>query len=231
MKRFWMLAVAATLSLTALAQEHVEPFPSFVQVTGTAEREVEPDEIYLSITINERDSKGKITVEQQQREMLAALRKQGIDVEKQLKMVDLTSSFFKKHTSVATAQYQLKLGSAAAVAKAWRALDALGISQVHVEKVSHSKLAAFKAEVRADAMRAARSNAAALAEAIGQKIGKCFYIYDSNNGVMPTFYAANAMVKARGIEVAEDAMEAEMEAMEFQTIKLQYRVQAKFVLE
>ena len=207
MKRFWMLAVAATLSLTALAQEHVEPFPSFVQVTGTAEREVEPDEIYLSITINERDSKGKI------------------------KMVDLTSSFFKKHTSVATAQYQLKLGSAAAVAKAWRALDALGISQVHVEKVSHSKLAAFKAEVRADAMRAARSNAAALAEAIGQKIGKCFYIYDSNNGVMPTFYAANAMVKARGIEVAEDAMEAEMEAMEFQTIKLQYRVQAKFVLE
>lgn len=227
-----MLAVAVMLSLPALAQENVEPFPSYVQVTGTAEREIEPDEIYLSITINERDSKGKITVEQQQRDMLAALREQGVDIEQQLRMVDLSSSFFRKNVSVATAQYQLKLGSAAAVARAWRALDALGISQVNVEKVSHSKIAEHKAAVRADAMRAARSNAAALAEAIGQKIGKCFYIYDGNSGVMPISYAANVMTKSRGmLDSAAGIEEEAMEAMEFQTIKLQYRVQAKFVLE
>ena len=231
MKRFWMLAVAMTLSLAAVAQQAPDPYPSFVEVTGTAEREIAPDEIYLSITISERDSKGRITVEQQYGEMVAALRKLGIDLEKRLKVVDLTSSFFKKRTSVATAQYQLKLGSAAEVARTWQALDGLGISQVTVEKVSHSQLPALKAEVRADAMRAARSNAAALAEAIDQRIGKCFYIYDSNSSVMPTFYA-NSMVKTRAAGIMEDAVaEDAMENLEFQTIRLHYRVQAKFVLE
>ena len=226
-----MLAAALVLSLTALAQQPAEAYPSYVEVTGTAEREVAPDEIYLSITINERDSKGRITVEQQYGEMVAALRRLGIDLEKQLRMVDLTSSFFKKRTSVATAQYELKLGSSAEVARAWQALDGLGISQVSVSKVSHSQLTAYRAEVRADAIRAARANAAALAGAIGQTIGKCFYIYDANSSVMPTMYA-NLMVKSRAAGVFDDAAaEDAMENLEFQTIKLQYRVQAKFVLE
>ena len=231
MKKIWLLAFAAMVSLTAFAQENVGPYPSFVQVQGTAEREIVPDEIYLSITINERDSKGKITVEQQQRDMLTALRRQGIDVDKQLKMVDLTSSYFKKRTAVATAQYQLKLGSSAEVAKAWQALDALGISQVNVEKVSHSQLAQYKAEVRTEAMRAARENARSLAEAIGQRIGKCFYIYDSNSGIMPKFYAANTMMRAAGMMDAAEAAVEDKEAFEFRTLKLQYHEQAKFVLE
>ena len=232
MKKIWLLAFAAMVSLTAFAQENVGPYPSFVQVQGTAEREIVPDEIYLSITINERDSKGKITVEQQQRDMLTALRRQGIDVDKQLKMVDLTSSYFKKRTAVATAQYQLKLGSSAEVAKAWQALDALGISQVNVEKVSHSQLAQYKAEVRTEAMRAARENARSLAEAIGQRIGKCFYIYDSNNDVLPHYYNNKIMMRSgmmdgAGVETAAE----EEETLEFKTIKLEYNVQTKFVLE
>lgn len=229
MKKIWILALAAFCSLAAVAQEN-DAYPSFVQVTGTAEREVVPDEIYLSITINERDSKGRITVEEQQRAMLAALRRQGVDVDKQLKMIDLTSSFLKKRTSVATAQYRLKLGSSAEVTRVWQVLDELGISQVNVEKVSHSELPRFKAEVRTEAMRAARDNASALAEAIGQRIGKCFYIYDSNSGIMPKFYAANTMVRAALADGIE-AVEEDMEAVEFRTIRLQYHVQAKFVLE
>lgn len=230
MKKIWLLMLAAALSLSALAQENVGPYPSFVQVQGTAEREIIPDEIYLAITISERDSKGKISVEQQQREMLAALRRQGVDIERQLKMVDLSSSYFKKRTTVATAQYRLKLGSSAEVTRVWQALDELGISQVNVEKVSHSELARFKAEVRSDAIRAARDNARALAEAIGQQIGKCFYIYDSNSGIMPKFYAANTMMRAAMADGVE-AVEADMEAVEFRTIRLQYHVQAKFVLK
>ena len=227
-----MLAAALLVTMVTAAQQQGEAYPSYIEVTGTAEREIAPDEIYLSITISERDSKGRITVEQQYGEMVAALRGAGIDVEQRLKVVDLTSSFFRKRTSVATAQYELKLGSSAEVARAWQTLDGQGISQVTVSKVSHSRLSAYKAEVRADAMRAARDNAASLAEAIDQRIGRCFYIYDSNSSVMPTFYAANRMVKTRAAGIMEDAVaEDAMEELEFQTIKLQYRVQAKFVLE
>ena len=229
MKRFILAAAVALLALPAAAQVQ-EAFPSYIQVNGRAEREIAPDEFYLQIVINERDSKGKVSVESQQRDMIAALKRLGVNVEKQLKVANLSSEFFKKNTSVATAKYQLQLGSSAMVAKVWQALDGLGISNVSILKVSHSQLERYKSEVRVEAMRNAKQNAATLAEAIGQTIGKCFYVYDSNNDVMPVFYNNMAVMRsAKAFDAAEAA--AEEEPLDFKTIKLQYSVQAKFVLE
>ena len=226
MKRFILVAL---LALPAAAQVQ-EAFPSYIQVNGRAEREIAPDEFYLQIVINERDSKGKVSVESQQRDMIAALKRLGVNVEKQLKVANLSSEFFKKNTSVATAKYQLQLGSSAEVGKVWQALDGLGISNVSILKVSHSQLERYKSEVRVEAMRNAKQNAATLAEAIGQTIGKCFYVYDSNNDVMPVFYNNMAVMRsAKAFDAAEAA--AEEEPLDFKTIKLQYSVQAKFVLE
>ena len=229
MKRFILAAAVAFLALPAAAQVQ-EAFPSYIQVNGRAEREIAPDEFYLQIVINERDSNGKVSVESQQRDMIAALKRLGVNVEKQLKVANLSSEFFKKNTSVATAKYQLQLGSSAEVGKVWQALDGLGISNVSILKVSHSQLERYKSEVRVEAMRNAKQNAATLAEAIGQTIGKCFYVYDSNNDVMPVFYNNMAVMRsAKAFDAAEAA--AEEEPLDFKTIKLQYSVQAKFVLE
>ena len=229
MKRFILAAAVALLALPAAAQVQ-EAFPSYIQVNGRAEREIAPDEFYLQIVINERDSKGKVSVESQQRDMIAALKRVGVNVEKQLKVANLSSEFFKKNTSVATAKYQLQLGSSAEVGKVWQALDGLGISNVSILKVSHSQLERYKSEVRVEAMRNAKQNAATLAEAIGQTIGKCFYVYDSNNDVMPVFYNNMAVMRsAKAFDAAEAV--AEEEPLDFKTIKLQYSVQAKFVLE
>ena len=229
MKRFILAAAVALLALPAAAQVQ-EAFPSYIQVNGRAEREIAPDEFYLQIVINERDSKGKVSVESQQRDMIAVLKRLGVNVEKQLKVANLSSEFFKKNTSVATAKYQLQLGSSAEVGKVWQALDGLGISNVSILKVSHSQLERYKSEVRVEAMRNAKQNAATLAEAIGQTIGKCFYVYDSNNDVMPVFYNNMAVMRsAKAFDAAEAATEEE--PLDFKTIKLQYSVQAKFVLE
>ena len=229
MKKLILIAAVALMALPAAAQVQ-EAFPSYIQVNGRAEKEITPDEFYLSIVINERDSKGKISVESQQRDMIAALKRLGVNVEKQLKVANLSSEFFKKNTSVATAKYQLQLGSSAEVGKVWQALDGLGISNVSILKVSHSQLERYKSEVRVEAMRNAKQNAATLAEAIGQTIGKCFYVYDSNNDVMPVFYNNMAVMRsAKAFDAAEAA--AEEEPLDFKTIKLQYSVQAKFVLE
>ena len=225
------LAAAFVLVALSVSAQQAETFPSYIEVNGVAEREVAPNEIYLSITINERDSKGKLSIDEQQRDMVAVLKKLGVKPAEQLKMLDLTSSYFKRGNALAKAQYELKLTSAVEVARVWRALDELGISQVTVQKVSHTDIETFKKEVRADAMRAARDNARALAEAIDQKAGKCFWIADYSSPVRTTYAVAN--MKARGVmeeSVSFDAM-VEEEGLEFQTINLQHRVQAKFVLE
>ena len=213
MKKLILIAAVALMALPAAAQVQ-EAFPSYIQVNGRAEKEITPDEFYLSVIINERDSKGKISVESQQRDMIAALKRLGV----------------KKKTSVATAKYQLQLGSAAEVSKVWQALDNLGISNVSILKVSHSKIDQYKEQVRVEAMQNAKQSAQTLAQAIGQNVGKCFYIYDSNNNVMPVFYDNMAVMRsAKAAGMAEDAVADE--PLDFKTIKLQYNVQTKFVLE
>ena len=229
MKRLILLAVAALVAFPAAAQMQ-ETYPSYIQTNGRAELEITPDEFYLQIVINERDSKGKISVESQQRDMIAALKKLGIDIDKQLKMANLSSEFYKKKTSVAMAKYQLQLGTSAEVAQAWQALDNLGISDVSILKVSHSKIDEYKEQVRVEAIRNARANAETLAGAIGQTVGKCFYIYDSNSSVLPVMYDnAVLMRSAKSAGVTEAAVEEE--PLEFKTIRLEYNVQTKFVLE
>ena len=180
MKKWFLLAAVAVLALPALAQQQ-EAFPSYIQVTGRSEMEVAPDEFYLSIVIDEKDSKGKISVESQQRQMIDALRRLGVNVDKQLKVANLSSEFFKRRNSVATAKYQLQLGTAEMVSRVYEALDRVGISNISIQKVSHSQLEQLKQQVRVEAIRDAKRNAQTLAQAIGQQIGKCFYIYDSNN--------------------------------------------------
>lgn len=230
MKRLIVLAVAALMALPAAAQMQ-ETYPSYIQTNGRAELEITPDEFYLQIIINERDSKGKISVESQQRDMIAALKKLGVDIDKQLKVANLSSEFYKKNTSVASAKYQLQLGTSAEVARVWQALDGLGISNVSILKVSHSKIDQYKEQVRVEAIRNARQSAVTLAEAIGQTVGKCFYIYDSNSSVLPVMYDnAVLMRSAKAYGAAEDAV-VEEEPLEFKTIRLEYNVQTKFVLE
>lgn len=228
-----ILAVAVALfaipALPAAAQSE-ESYPSYIQVNGRAEEEIVPDEFYLSIVIDERESKGRQTLEQQRRDMIASLKRAGVDVEKQLKVADMSSEYFRRRTSAATAQYQLLLHSGAEVTRAYEALDAAGIQNVSILRVSHSKLDEHKERIRLDAVRNARANAASLAEAIGQRIGSCFYIYDSNNDVAPIYYNNNLLRTKAASTMYDTAEGAAEESLDFKTIRLNYSVQAKFVL-
>lgn len=229
MKKLILAAAVVLLTIPAMAQ-YEEKYPSYIQVNGRAEQEITPDEFYLSIVINERESKGKITVEQQQKEMITALNRLGVNVEKQLKMANMSSQFFKRNTSVATAKYQLQLQSPAMVSKVYSALDGIGITNVSILRVSHSKINEYKEQIRVAAMRDAKQNAATLAEAIGQEIGPCFYIYDSNNDVMPVYYNNFAVARGKMMDSASPES-SDDEPLDFKTIKLTYNVQAKFVLQ
>ena len=213
MKKLILMAAVMLSVLPAAAQEQASKFDaSYIQVWGQAEKEITPDEFYLSVTINEKDSKGKISIQTQERAMLDALKKLGVDTQKQLRVVDMSSEYFKKGNALAWKQFQLKLNTPEQVAQVFGSLNDLGISNVSMES--------------------AQANAQTLAGAIGQKAGKCFYIYDSNNDVVP-YYGNVFMARSMKAAVANDAAEAAGEAagLDFKTIKLKYSIQAKFVLE
>ncbi len=85
--------------------------------------------------------------------------------------------------------------------------------------------------MRVEAIRNAQQSARTLAQAIGQTVGKCFYIWDSNNDIMPAYYNNTMAVRSMKSMDAGSGESAGEEPLDFKTIKLQYSVQTKFVLE
>lgn len=229
MKRVILLFAAVLMALGVQAQSE-QAFPSFVEVSSSAYREVAPNMVYLSITINERESKGRITVEEQERDMVAALKKLGIDTKTDLRVSDLSSSQLKRSQAVKTKSYQLKMTDVALVGSVYIALNEIGITTINIENVINTNKDSIEDELRVEAMRNARANAKLMAEAIDQTIGKAFYIHTYDVSVSTVRNEMDGVVvTAFGATKRADAPEPVI--TELRKIRISVQVRAKFVLE
>jgi hypothetical protein len=235
MKKLLLMAAGLLVLSTAASAQQTETYPSYISVTGSAERDVTPDEIYVGITIDESDSRnGKITVAEQERRMVAELKKLGIDVDKDLQVGDMSGdlkSYVLRRDRVQTQKnYVLKVGDAATLGKVFQSLAAIDISRMNLIKATRSDIEQIRLELRAEAMKSARRSADTLAEAIGQKAGKAFMINDNNYYGGGTVYFNSAMPVARSAKM-EMATEDAGSAIEFQDMKVNCSVNVRFILE
>ena len=230
MKKIFIRQLTAVLVLVALVlccnvaqAQNTEIVPT-VSVNGASQIRVSPDEIYLSIRLDESDTKGRLPIEEQRRKMFSALKKAGVDAEKQLFVQDMSSDYFRRGRSLAATQYELKLSSADAVREVFEALDQAGITNVDVTRTAYSDMEGLRSEARTKAMQNAQQRARELAEAIGQSIGACYEISDfttSTQGV----YRKNMLMST-----AMDAVAEAEPNVAFEQIEVNYNVSAKFYL-
>ena len=218
------------VSFGASAQVAGETFNSYIEVSGYAEQEVAPDVFYIRIVIDEQDSKGRYSLEDQEKEMIKTLRGLGIDTDKRLTRLSLSSTYYKRKSNLATGTYQLKLDGSELVAKALSVLDKLGISDVAFTKAEYSGIDSLKNEVRCQAVRNAREQAQSMAAAVGQNIGRCFYMYAGQSG-NAILYAQPRMTKSMMLDASNGLGMEEEESVEFNNIKVSANVNAKFILE
>ena len=225
MKKLFLIVVAACLAIPAFAQTE----ENYIQVNGTSEIEIAPNQIFLSITLDESDSKGRQAIELQRKQMISTLKSLNIDTEKYLTMADMSSSYFKRGTSLSVAKYQLELSTSEQVVAVYDKLSEIGISDVTISRVSHTDIEQYKSRCRQEAMKNAKVVATELASAVGQNVGSCFYIYDSNRGITPSYYNDGIMLMRSVAKLANGAQE-EQTPVEFKKITLNYSVTAKFRL-
>lgn len=227
-KIFIRLSVVLLMSVIAfsVSAQTTEMIPT-VAVNGQSRIRVLPDEIYLSIRLDESDTKGRLPIEEQRRKMFSALKRAGVDAEKQLSVQDMSSSYFRRSRSLEATLYELKLSSADAVRKVFDELDAAGITNVNVTRTSHSDMDGLRSEARQKAIQNAQQRARELAEAIGQSIGACYEISDYTTSVQPVYRKNMLMATA----TAMDTVAAETEPdVQFEQIEISYSVSAKFYL-
>ncbi|MBR4037750.1 MAG: hypothetical protein IKJ02_04250, partial [Tidjanibacter sp.] len=96
MKRVFLSLAALFTVLTAEAQAQPETAvsdkDSFIEVSATVEREVEPNEIEVSITLEQTGVNEKVPVDRQQRLLTTALDGAGIPATERLRIEDVSNS-------------------------------------------------------------------------------------------------------------------------------------------
>ncbi len=187
---------------------------TYIDINTTVEREVTPNELYLQITIREKDYKGKKSLEQMQDAMLGALKANRIDIPECLTLNYMGSevgykAFSKSIKSQTEATYMLRLNDAAIMQSVIASLEEKGISDIELVRTRYTAEKELKAEMGIEAMQLAKAEAQLLAGAIGQEAGKAMTIsyWMNNTQSQPRLY------KARMSNAVEDA------AMEHQVVE------------
>lgn len=227
--------LAVLLACTVSAQSGEKNFidQNYIEVTGSSEMQVAPNLIYLSIFLSEKDSKNKVSVADQEHQMITVLKELGIDPEQDLKVHDMFSNYYKHYGMggqdvILSRSYELLVHDARTAMQVFTELEKVDISNVTVDRLDHTEIVAYRRLVKVDAVKAAKDKASALAEAIGQQIGRALYIQEPEEWMLGAPGAANS-VEIRGR--LSSSFEAEQPEVDFEIIRLSYRVRCRFELK
>lgn len=176
----FLLTTILTFGQTNATKTEEQPY---IEVTGTAEKEVIPDEIYIGIIIREKYvSKIKVTIEEQEEKLKSTVKSLGIDLTN-LYLSDANADYVKiswqKKDVLTKKDYTLKVSNATTVGQVFQELEKLEITDASISKVSHSKIDSLRKEVRIMAIKAAKDKADYLLTAIGEQTGKPLIITES----------------------------------------------------
>ena len=205
---------------------------NYIEVIGKAEMEIVPDIIDMKIVINEKDTKGKTSLNDLESAMFSRLKEMEFDLEKDLAVKDLTSSL-KYHVLFKTdielsKEYILTVKDANSAARVITGLEEIGVSNIEVARLDHTEIEKFRKDVKISAIKAAKTKAGYLAEAVDQDIGRALYFEEVQN--VPANYAANSNIMIRGYG-GYASSSSKLPDIEFEKIRLTSAIKVRFALQ
>ena len=234
-----LIILTILISSSIFAQTGEKNFidQNYIEVTGKAEIEIIPDQIYLKIFLNEKEFKNKQSIVEIEKLMIDKLTGLGIDTEKDLAIKDLASNFqfywLGKSDIFVSKEYQLLVHDAPTAGKVFIDLEKIAISNITIDKLDHSKIREYRKEVKVDAIKAAKEKASELAIAIDQSIGRALFIEEierNNNYLSNTLSGKAAGVTIRGSRSFESSELINLD-VEFEKIKIEYSILCRFELK
>jgi uncharacterized protein YggE len=219
-------------SASVLAQTQIQK-PS-IEVTGTSEIKIVPDEIYLDIQIKERTEKGKkLTIIFLENQLKSVLKNIAIP-EKNLSISDVNAVLAKTgwwtEEVLSIANYTLKVNGAAKLKKLFEKFKNLNISEVNITKATHSNIIEIKRKNRIKAIKSAKEKADYLLSAIGEQTGKPIIINEIANNNQ-NFVTANFLNNSRSYNSISKVKNYKNEVVEFKKIKITAAIYVKFQIK
>jgi uncharacterized protein len=217
------------------------PFPKTITVSGSAEMEIIPDEIYVNIELKEYLKKGenKKDLETIKKFFLDASKSVGI-ADSSISIVSFTGNnpfFWKKRkkdpnlfTSIV---YQVKFKSSELMDKLVERLDDEATQSFLIVSTSHSKIKEFRRHLKIEAVKAAKEKGIYLTEAVGERLGEAVTIKEPGE-FFPSMYKENLMSNSfisYGVTDRPPSMEEKAQEVDFKKMKLRFEVEVVFALK
>lgn len=244
MKNF--LAIVLFLSVLSACTINSEPnVPNKIMVTGSAEMNIVPNEIYVVFTVSEYldKQKKKVKLKEVKDEFLQVCLAAGI-IEKDIEVSeysgykewDYNNWRRKKDAEVlASISYVVKMNKLKKMDKIVDKLNGKSIQNFYIQRTTHSDLLKFRRQVKEKAVRASKTKARYLAESIGQTIGGAILIQEVNNNDYSSDYNYRSNYSMQGTTSNSltyswqaNAGYTTYSAPSLQKIKLRYEIKAEF---
>lgn len=142
MRNLTLILLTIFCGLQTFAQKNFIDQP-YVETSAKVDTLVVPDRVYISILLNEADSKNKKSVEDLEKTMESTLKGLNINTEKDLSLLDFSSEFkkyfMKGQNVIKSKMYSLTVGDAVTAGKVLAELENVGISNVNIERTEYIK--------------------------------------------------------------------------------------------
>jgi len=226
-----ILVVALFATLVACSQEKNT---RFIEVTGSAEMNVVPDQIEIEIVLA-YPGNSKQAIENLDNEIKEALKKNGIP-ESDLMFVEVNNPYYyyyhwwweKNYYDSKT--YQLNLDCTKHNLDFIKDIKAEYIRNIRIVRSTHSKISDYRSEVKVNAIVAAKDKAALLLKSIGGELGEVLEIVEIVEPSNPYWYYNDNSLYSNCTVAQPNYSYSQLETI-MPPIKLRYEIKAKFEIK
>lgn len=246
MKSKIKLIVVALVSILSMSCNCQNQERKFIEVTGSAEIKLQPDEIVVEIILTEYNDNGKkFKLDDLESEFYTILENNKIDTKK-LILENTNNQWYwywywhDRQDQYLTKTINLKLNKETDFLKLSEDLKVKWVQSIRVTKTSHSDVQRIRKEIKKEAMRAAKEKATYMLESVGEEIGGLLSVEELPENVPqqnqnPWYYnqnrtlqdvTSNSYVSSSNVGVDSNAG-----VQNSNEIKLRFEVKAKFEIK
>lgn len=248
MKKITLLLATTALFFSTQAQNTTQPgcypFPKTISVTGSAEMEVIPDEIYVQVDLREYKKKGedKVELDKIKSDFLASCKAVGIADSNisvasydGYNMANIWRRRKKDPELLSSIAYQIKFSNTKLIDEIVNRLDDQATNNFRIIKTSHSKIVEYRKQLKIMAVKAAKEKAVYLTESINEQVGNAITITEPEESTGSDILSgrfknnsnavySNSLLETKGYGIVDDGVD-------YRKIRLRFEVKVLYALK
>ncbi len=196
---------------------------NFIEVTGVAEMEVEPDEILFNIGIK-GDNKNQLADNEKQ--LFEILKSNGVKNE-DIKFKSMYQNVYSK-TKIFTKNLQFKVTKKTDMGNLFENLNQKWITNINIAEIKNTKIADYRKTVKINALKAAKEKADYLLESMAKRTGNPLEIVEIEDYTSDMIMQMNFRGKTANIQLEAADANVDYSFENIDNIKLKYSIKTKY---